>query len=293
MKRSAVVKWASEAEMVASYIAHASAIDRERWWTNPTYQPQTWIAYPETAGWDLVLVRDDGFQIGVEAKLSLNAEVLCQALNQNRSHDGEGPDCWAILVPDYAAVNGLGAIAKHLGIVVVTARPAQSITADEAKWGVYRDERAVKFYPSLPRSDENSGFYGWGTSEWPERCPDSRIKLPDFVPDVAAGVPSPIRLTDWKIKAIKIAVILEKRGYVTRADFKAIGIDMSRWTQGRWLRPSDAIRGRWEKGREYPNLRAQHPVNFVQIEEASSKWLPPGTTLEAASAPPLFDGVAA
>ena len=45
--------------------------------------PQGWIAYAETAGWDLLLVAPSGHQMGVQAKLSLNAKVIAQAAASN------------------------------------------------------------------------------------------------------------------------------------------------------------------------------------------------------------------
>ena len=40
--------------------------------------PEGWTAYPETAGFDILLGREvDGFQIGIQAKLRLNAKVIC------------------------------------------------------------------------------------------------------------------------------------------------------------------------------------------------------------------------
>ncbi|TIU81425.1 MAG: hypothetical protein E5W01_20510, partial [Mesorhizobium sp.] len=56
----------SEAALCAAFIARL---------------PKDWTAYPETAGFDILLVRGaDGAQIGVEAKMTLNAKVLMQAV---------------------------------------------------------------------------------------------------------------------------------------------------------------------------------------------------------------------
>ena len=51
-----------------------------------------WTAYPETCGWDLVLVHQTGVQIGIEAKKTLNAKVLVQALPRWRRDEENGPD---------------------------------------------------------------------------------------------------------------------------------------------------------------------------------------------------------
>jgi hypothetical protein len=62
-----------------------------------------WTICPETAGFDLLCVRDDtGHQLGVEAKLSLNAKVADQILPSDFMGCREGvpgPDFRAVLVP--------------------------------------------------------------------------------------------------------------------------------------------------------------------------------------------------
>ncbi len=58
--------FATEADLCAAFLAEV---------------PNTWTAWKEHAGWDILLVRKaDGFQIGIEAKLKCNATVLQQAL---------------------------------------------------------------------------------------------------------------------------------------------------------------------------------------------------------------------
>ena len=64
--------------------------------------PDSWLVYAETGGFDILLVRkEDGFQIGVQAKLRLNAKVVCQALETGRASaiTNPNPDCRAVLVP--------------------------------------------------------------------------------------------------------------------------------------------------------------------------------------------------
>jgi hypothetical protein len=56
----------TEADLCAAFLA---ALRRD-------YQ-EKWLAYAETEGWDVLLVRQkDGFQIGIQAKLALNASVI-------------------------------------------------------------------------------------------------------------------------------------------------------------------------------------------------------------------------
>ena len=67
--------------------------------------------YPETAGWDMLLVAADGHQLGIEAKLSLNLKVLAQALKGCTYSAERGPDYRAILVPE--SHDGVDDICTH------------------------------------------------------------------------------------------------------------------------------------------------------------------------------------
>lgn len=261
--------WKTEAAMVADFVAW---IDHDtRGHRNRDAEP--WTVYAETAGWDLLLVRQaDGFQIGVEAKLSLNAKVLCQVLEHDRYKPEVGPDCCAVLVPEPKAVNGLEIIAKRLGIVIILG---------SVRDGSYRP--GPTFGPDLPRLGEQ--IYDW-REDWPERCPDKRCPLPDYVPDVTGGHSAPVKLTQWKVAALKAQVLLEERGFITRADLKALKMSPTRWTQF-WLRSNG--QGGWVPRPEMPDFKAQHPVNYEQIKADFPKWskdLP-------ASAASLFPGAAA
>jgi hypothetical protein len=205
--------------------------------------PKGWTPYAETAGWDILLVRDeDGFQIGVQAKLKLNVDVIDQALEDSGRWYGDrpGPDCRAVLVPGDAP-GRLGKISAFVGLTVIRVYFPQYYHRPE-------------FHPDLPKRSD------WH-EDWHEMAPAKRYDLPEYVPDVRAGSASPLQLTEWKIKAIKIAVLLEERGYVTRRDFAALQLDHRRWIAMEWLKVQD---GRYVAG-AMPDFQRQHPVNFVQI----------------------------
>ncbi len=215
--------------------------------------PEDWVAYPETGDFDILLVRiADGLQIGVEAKLRLNAKVIRQACEPSRPDrlTSPNPDCRAVLVPQGAAGADLIELCGLLGLTVITmgANPRQP------------------FMPPLPRPKQDARSLTWF-----ELSPAERIPLPEFVPDVVAGAPRPARLTAWKIKAIRIAVTLERRGFVVRQDFKHHQVSMQRWVAPRfgWLVRQE--RG-WGRGPHLPDFRAQHPKNWVQIEAAYETW---------------------
>ncbi|MBZ9847186.1 hypothetical protein LB565_04180 [Mesorhizobium sp. CA14] len=243
--------------------------------------PDGWTAYAETAGFDILLVRQaDGAQIGVEAKMTLNAKVLLQAAEGLYAGRGNGerasPDFRAALVPSGAAGVEMKAIARYLGITVVEVQ-SQAARDEEARavaerWGITswraRENDKPVFTPELPVA----GRHEW-REEWVDHCPPERCKVPDYVPDVAAGASGPSQLSEWKIKAIKICIVLERRGFVTPADFKHLKIDRKRWLDMRWLAPSEE-RGRYIPGRSPLNLRAAHPVNYGQVEADFDKWKP-------------------
>jgi hypothetical protein len=233
----------TEVALCAAFIA---AIDK-----------RAWTPYAETAGWDILLVRKvDGFQIGVQAKLVFNLDVINQTIEDDYSHyRKEGPDCRAILVPE--TKQRLATICAYIGVTVVAVygpRPKNVFGMD--------------FDPALPRVD---GGRDRG-DDWFEWCPTSRHKLPEYVPDVAAGSSAPIQLTEWKVSAIKIAIILEQRGYLTRQDFRDVGIDHRRWlTPTGWLKVDE---GRYVRG-GMPDFKGQHPKVYEKIKADAAKWMKP------------------
>lgn len=251
-------KFKTEAELCAAFIA---AI------------PEGWTAYPETCGFDIVLSHKSGAQIGIEAKLALNAAVLGQAYPHTSPwrQCQDGPDFRAILVP-YSSSGGLSEICRALGVNVLR----QSIPAETSYFG--RGMRA-QFDPPLPFRDRHYD----GSEDWVDWCPSQRLRLPDYVPDVSAGKSGPTKLTDWKIGAIKICITLEKRGFVTEADFKHHRISIYRWIRpigNAWLQRGDE-RGRWIRSHFGPNLRAQHPVNYTEIEADYEVWKLPDKDVPA------------
>lgn len=251
--------------------------------------PDGWTSYPETGGFDILLVRDqDGLQIGIEAKLRLNAKVVDQSMEKPGYHraDLPGPDCRAVLVPSNATANMVN-ICAALGITIIRLRADMQLIdgKPDIEHGLVRindNARTSPFQPRLPRIDD----LGW-YDDWYERCPAQRVNLPDWVPDVVAGDKSPVSLTAWKVKAIKIVITLQKRGYVTRKDFAHFEISMSIWSQSSWLVRDG--KGGWIAGPNIPDLRGQHPINFAEIEADYEKWKAEANCAE----PDMFVGSAA
>lgn len=234
--------------------------------------PKGWTAYRETGGFDILLSRDeDGFQIGIEAKLKLNAKVILQAgesIGYWHAAD-HAPDCRAVLVPENAGSGELRGVCRMLGIEVIS---MYNIEKDDIKDGKYVSRSETEFRPDLPILKDN-----WSAGEkWFEFWPAKRIALPDYIPDTLAGDSCPVMLTPWKISAIKIAVLLDLTGYVSRQDFYDLKISISRWTQGgllAWLKPFQ-VRGQYQRTERMPDFRKQHPKNYQEITDDFDKWNP-------------------
>lgn len=245
--RKKIFRYQNEAAMCAAYM---------RW-----AKEHGWTPYPETGNFDIILAHPSGVQVGIEAKQQLNAHVVLQAA-ESLWRPGNGPDFRAVLVPD-GGTAGMEELANRLNITVI--RCEREVPADFMK---SRRDYNRYFSTNLPSISDKT--YWYDDRNWFDLCPAGRVKLPDYVPDTKAGDSAPLRLTQWKIQAIKLVILLEKRGYVTAGDFKLLKIHPSRWQQGGWLVKGER-RGQWLPG-SLPNFRRQHPKNFAEIESDYPKW---------------------
>lgn len=236
-------RYTTEAAMCNDFIAW---VKRSAGRLHDAREVPKWTPYAETAGWDILLVAEDGTQIGVQAKLKFNMKVLQQAVPESWDHwHDRGPDYRAILVPERDS--GHENLCAALGLTM--------FFPTGPRWMVDR----VDFAPGLSMEHWNGGWHYWS--------PRKRCELPEFVPDVQAGASGPVQLTKWKIAALRIVATLEVRGHVTRQDFKTHGVDPRRWTgPGGWLLPkSERMQdaGQYVRGpgldfdRQHPNVYAQ------------------------------------
>jgi hypothetical protein len=222
----------TEAELCAAFI---------EWAARAGYR-----CYPETAEFDILAVDSDGWQIGIEAKLRMNVKVISQALPRYGAE--VGPDHRAILVPGIDSE--LREICGYLGLEIF-----YCMTRGGARRGLRHDfARDTQW--------RRDAMFDWN--------PKSRCDLPDYMPDVPAGVPAPIRLTPWKVAALKVLARLEISGWLTRKEISIFGIDARRWTAGDgWLVPFDGDPkrgGRFQRGEKCPRFDLQHPDVYAQIK---------------------------
>jgi hypothetical protein len=82
-----------------------------------------------------------------------------------------------------------------------------------------------------------------------------------MVPDVPAGVPCPVRMTPWKVGALKVLAHLEIFGHITARQVRDYGVDPRRFcaTDG-WL--TSAGSGQWVRG-NVPAIDKQHPTEYA------------------------------
>ncbi|MBK3735557.1 hypothetical protein GAY29_21115 [Azospirillum brasilense] len=228
--------------------------------------PPGWTAYPETAGWDILLVHTSGVQVGIQAKLRLNAKVLTQASENYWDLENPGPDYRAILVPAEVGTD-LEALAAYCSMTVVRCWPPQTC------WMSSKGSHS----PDLP------GTVGSHESYWFPLLPAKRHPLPDYVPDVTAGASAPRTLSRWKVSALRVQALLDQTGYVTRQDFKALQIDIRRWIAGGWQAWLEAVPNsgtddigfpHFKRGATMPDFGAQHPEVYPQVKATMADWMP-------------------
>ena len=227
-----------------------------------------WTVYPETGGFDLLLVWEPtGHQLGVEAKLSLNAKVADQIVPDDYpvvsmagesklyDHTPPGPDFRGIIVPCLTdSSKGIAKMLKILGINV---------------WDVTNSGSGPSFVPAVTRFTRQSQWVEQTPRPpqfdcaWFDFNPAQRCPLPEIKPTVRAGIPAPLQLSPWKIGALKVLADLELDGFVTARSVRAYGIDARRFcsTDGWLVALGD---GKWGPG-SVPRFDQQHPEAYAEL----------------------------
>jgi len=217
---------------------------------------QGWVPYPETSGWDLLLVKGE-VQIGIEAKLRANLHLVAQAVERAGLRGWAprtfGPQFIGLLVPEHDG--DLETVAEGYGFRVIAPRVRSGWESRRGDVVVGEPERIV--WPALEVLLEH----------WPPQHFEQPAWLPPVVPTVPAGVSSPIRLTEWKVRALRLLALLEVRGWVTIADLRHFDMAPSRWYH-HWLVPGE-VKGRWVRRPGVVLAQDQHPEAFaVAVEQA-------------------------
>lgn len=181
-----------------------------------------WRVFPETSGFDILLVAgstarwgatwkkqlvEEGLQIGVEAKLRPNIKVLYQSLPM-RHGARSGPDFHMVLTPTHSSE--FVAVAGRLGILVASITPEIRFKGDN-------DLRMPPLFP-------------FARCLYSEPC-----WVPGVEVEMSAGAASPRTISPWKLKAVRFCIEAEKRDFVTASDFAEAGLSASTFVRQRWF----------------------------------------------------------
>lgn len=163
-----------------------------------------WTFYPEQGGWDALLVLPDETQVGIQAKLRANVDVLAQSIVPLRS---VGPDIHAVLVPTCSIA--FSDVAKELDVLVLNGSHLREFGENHLIGAITRAPRRTHL---------------------PGRC-----WLPPYVPTNPAGVPAPRSVGPWRIAAAKLCAELRQGLQPTNAYIRELGMSPATWM--RWLDP--------------------------------------------------------
>lgn len=179
-----------------------------------------WKVYPETSGFDILIVKD--IQIGIQAKLKSNVEVLAQVIygqqqpsNIHYKYKNPSPHIRAVLVPH--ASSEFKQVANALNIFVIE---GAILTCDIETMTPYYAKNIINID---------------GYNKKHLIIPDKLCWVPEIEFDTPAGVKSPKSITEWKIKAVKICLLLHERGFITQQDFKDAKLSITLWHKKKWL----------------------------------------------------------
>ena len=164
-----------------------------------------WDIYPECYGYDMLMFsKDSEIQIGLQAKLKNNLQVIYQIINNTERYGGnlkkKGPHYRAILTPiidDHRYDN----LCRHINVIKFT---VQSITTP------------VNYLISLNM---------YSPLQFSERHTRPIIRLND-----SPGKSSPKNLSQWRINALKIMNKYYEQGYIISSQLRELGLSQTMFT---------------------------------------------------------------
>lgn len=158
-----------------------------------------WDIYPEFGSWDMLLVnKETGIQVGVQAKLKQNVQVIYQAARCITNAFGHYLKC----VPDYAAV----------------------LTPDVGE-AFYTICKLCNIVAMRPRVDPECVI-----PKYSRISHENRYELPEIKMNSKCGVSSPRSLSKWRINVLKLMIIYQEKGYVTSKDMSGLGLHQTTMT---------------------------------------------------------------
>lgn len=242
--------YGSEAELCDAFVESAKLSD--------------WQAYPECGNWDLLMVRD-GIQVGIEAKMRCSLEVVTQAMpKRSRYRAVPSPHYVGVLVPFTSpALNEVCSALKILTFDHSFMEVARMWQEHGAPSGHRPGDLRLDIKP-----------------EYVIEAP--RIELPVVAVQTSGGRPSPKRMSKWRVSALRLCILLERRGDLSSQDFRSEKMDITRWRNGRWITRNgdvyrnDGKRGMWARYTKGDRYNISGPSVGYEPEMEAMKALPAG-----------------
>lgn len=186
-----------------------------------------WQVYPEQNDWDMIIVRNK-IQVGIQAKLIANNDVLLQALPK-LPYKKIGPHYRAVLISGYRGRTvkarnenrkDFYALANYLKLVVIDTTLDNLIVCGPT-YNFHKTGYNMGYQLNLR-------YY---------HCRPSEIEwYPPFIPILPAGVPSPVKVSKWKLAVLDLREIELEKGYICLADCKHMLVKYkARWNSGSLL----------------------------------------------------------
>jgi len=258
----------SEISQVAPIVRNTAVIEKEadlcQYFIQEFNALPGWTCYPEAAGFDVLVVHESGRQIGVEAKLALNAKVADQIMPEPRDDywGRPGPDHRLVIVSKITdASAGIAKMLKCLGVTVLCPRK----TYDQKRGEIYTFDLRHQL---LDRDGTASPYSADRMFDW---WPSERCRVPMLATTLPAGVPSPMSLTPWKEAAMKVVALMRSQGFITAKQIAAHGIGVTSWTQSPGRKPAwlarGEVRGQWVESEHMPAFDKQHPEAYALVVE--------------------------
>lgn len=185
-----------------------------------------WKVYPEypDSTFDLFLVAEEGCitgvesgtQIGVQAKMNANLDLLRQMLEVSRRYK-HGPDYIVSLVPGPPRTDGERTVAETIsrlgmGFFYVYEH-------FEGHYGFHQKRANLKTIKHLGSRQKFQ----------------ERVALPEIDAWTEPGVASPMPVTAWQVRAIKFCMELERRGTVSYIEFAEHKMHIQTWLNAGWI----------------------------------------------------------
>lgn len=163
---------------------------------------------------------EPGMQIGVQAKMKLNDDVLAQVRQNVVYHRRyNGPDRVVALVPEAPRTPKEKEVeAKLQAIGAGIFFPYLTFNGNDSS-----ETRRAKNFDSLIRAGQATSFPG-------------RIPIPKHFPlPDEPGKPSPTTWSLWKQKAMALVVHATVHGTLTHTDFAKHRVSMTFWRNAKWI----------------------------------------------------------